>query len=99
MGIFDRVFARRQVPPPEPVDPLVPVPIPPLAVLLLALERQKGAPLTEDEVLDARDNCVCMMLPVSKRDAMAESRGYRDIDPAECWEEWLAFRTSHPDMG
>ena len=36
-------------------EPLVPVPIPPLRILLLNLERQKGSPLTEEQVLRARD--------------------------------------------
>jgi hypothetical protein len=93
MNIFARLFARKQPARSEPDEPLVPVPIPPLRVLLLDLERQKGAPLTKAEVLDVRDKCVCMMMPLSGREKMAESRGYRDIDPENCWDEWLAFRT------
>jgi hypothetical protein len=77
---------------PEADEPLVPTPIPALGILLLGLEKEKGSPLTEAEVLEARDSCVCMMLPVSKRIALAESRGYEDIDPGNCWEEWLLFR-------
>ena len=60
--------------------------------MLLGLEKEKGAPLTEAEVLEARDNCVCMMLPMSQHFALAESRGYEDVDPDDCWNSWLAFR-------
>lgn len=75
-------------------DELVPVPIPALVALLLSLERQKGRPLTESEVWDARDRAVSMMMPVSVRNKMAESRGYADIDPEDAWAEWQAIRPS-----
>ncbi len=73
-------------------DPLVPVPIPALGVLLLNLEKQKGAPLSEVEVLEARGNAACMLLPSSMKIQMDEKRGYRDIDPENVWVEWQEFR-------
>jgi hypothetical protein len=79
---------------PETNDPLVPVPIPALGVLLLNLEKQKGAPLSEQEVLQARDKAVCMMLPLSKKRLMDEKRGYEDINPENAWSEWQAFRAA-----
>ncbi len=76
-------------------DPdLVPVPVPALVALLLHLETEKGAPLTEAEVLAARDGAVCMMMPLSVRDEMAASRGYDDIDPERAWAQWSAIRPS-----
>jgi hypothetical protein len=75
-----------------PEDPLIPVPIPALGVMLLHLEKQKGSALTQVEVISARDKAVCMMLPLSKKNALDEKRGYRDIDPENVWAEWLAFR-------
>jgi hypothetical protein len=92
VSFISRLFGRREAPPAEPDEELVPVPIPPLGVLLLELEKQKGSPLTEAEVLDARDNCVCMMMRVSDQRGLEEKRGFRDIDPENCWAEWLAFR-------
>lgn len=80
-----------------PGDPLVPVPVPALVVLLLAREREKGTPLTETEVLEVRDNCVCMMLPLSMKIANETERGYRDIDPEDCWQAWRAFREQAQD--
>lgn len=74
------------------MDPLVPVPIPALGVLLLNLEKQKGVPLTEAEVVGARGKAVCMMLPLSAKREMDEKRGYRDIDPENVWNEWQAFK-------
>ena len=73
-------------------DRLIPVPVPALGVLLLNLEKQKGAPLSEAEVIEARDKAVCMMLPLSAKVQMDEKRGYRDIDPENVWAAWLAFK-------
>jgi hypothetical protein len=73
-------------------DPLVPVPIPALAVLLLQLERSKGAALTEVEALQARDTAVCMTMPLSKKRMMDQRRGYPDIHPENVWAEWQALR-------
>jgi hypothetical protein len=67
--------------------------IPALVVILKAEEDRKGSPLTEAEVLKIRDSAVCMTLPVSVFKKMEESRGYRDINPENCWQEWCAIRT------
>ena len=75
-------------------EELVPVPIPALVALLLSLERQRGRPLTEAEVWEARDKAVCIMMPISVRDKMIERRGYDDIDPENAWAEWQAIRPS-----
>jgi hypothetical protein len=75
-------------------EELVPVPVPALVALLLHLERQKGLPLTEAEVWEARDKAVCIMMPISARDKMAEKRGYPDIDLENAWTEWQAIRPS-----
>ena len=48
---------------PDAAEALVPVFIPPLRVLLRNAERQKGMPLTEEEVTGIRDAGVCIMLP------------------------------------
>lgn len=65
--------------------------IPPLIALLLNKEREKGSPLTEDEVNNIRDNAA-ISLDREAALAMAESRGYRDINPENCWEEWIEFK-------
>jgi len=75
-------------------EAVVPVPIPPLVTLLLHLEKQKGAPLTQQEVLSARDNAVCMTMPISVRDELAKKRGYDDINPENVWLDWQAVRPS-----
>lgn len=84
-------------PTPEPTgneDPLVAVPIPPLVTLLVALEERKGAPLTQEEVLQTRDGAVCMTMRRSMAWRMAEQRGYRDFDPENVWDEWQSFHHS-----
>jgi hypothetical protein len=68
------------------------VPVPALVAILLKLEQDKGAPLTEAEVLHARDNVECIAMPAFARDEIAASRGYDDIDPENVWAEWQAVR-------
>lgn len=72
-------------------DPLIPVPVPPLAVLLLTMQERMQRPLTKIEVIIARDNCQCVMLPRSRMLEMERERGYADVDPNNVWESWLAF--------
>lgn len=67
--------------------------IPALVIILKAEEDKKGAPLTEAEVLAIRDKAVCMVMPLSAAEALNRSRGYSDIDPEQCWEEWCEART------
>ena len=74
-------------------DPLVIVPIPPLVALLVHYENQKGSPLSEAEVLEIRGKAICMTMRRSHASALAQSRGYDDIDP-EVWEQWNAIRST-----
>ena len=73
-------------------DAVIPVFIPPLVALLWNLEQQKGAPLSEAEVLQIRDGAVCMTMSRAMARKLAESRGYDDIDPEDVWREWQAAR-------
>lgn len=73
-------------------DPIVPVAIPPLIVILKHSEEEKGSPLTEDEVLRIRDSAVCLDMPLSMKLAAAESRGYDDLDLEHAWEQWQEVR-------
>jgi hypothetical protein len=65
--------------------------IPSLVSTLLAAERNKGSPLTEAEVLRIRDNAGVLVLP-DKGELLELDRGYRDIDPNNCWMEWRQAR-------
>jgi hypothetical protein len=73
-------------------EPVVPVFIPPLVTLLVHHEREKGSPLTQEEVLAIRGKAVCMTMRLSMALEMAERRGYADIPPETCWESWCEFR-------
>ncbi|ANH66573.1 hypothetical protein [Mitsuaria sp. 7] len=91
------LFKKKSPPPaPEPKteseEPLLLVFIPALLVLLLNAEQKKGSPLTEAEVNAIRDSGVCMALPVSAALALAEKRGYPDINADEAWTEWQRAR-------
>ncbi len=78
-------------------EQIVPVPIPAFVTLLIAAEKSKGTPLTENEVIEIRDNMVCMNMKVSAIKALVENRGYEDLDPENPWEEWCSFREWYYD--
>ncbi len=78
---------------------LVPVFIPPLATLLAHAESLKGIKLTETEALRVRDNAVCMMMAPEDAAKLAESRGYRDVEPENCWADWHRLRVQITGTG
>ncbi|MDX1488644.1 MAG: hypothetical protein R3268_10625, partial [Acidiferrobacterales bacterium] len=73
----------------ESSDDLVIIPIPALCVVLLNLEKKKGQPLTEAEVVKIRDGAACMAVPRSVAKDLEESRGYRDLILEDVWNDWL----------
>ena len=75
-------------------EALLIVPTPALVAVLLAAEKQKGAPLTEADVLRIRDGAECTAMPAHAAQKVAEARGYPDIDPQRAWQEWQIFRQS-----
>ncbi|MEG5265577.1 hypothetical protein TRP66_14845 [Pseudomonas sp. JDS28PS106] len=75
-------------------DPLCLVHVPALVVLLKAAEDRKGSPLTEAEVVQIRDKAACIALPFSAACSLEDERGYPDIVPEDCWEEWQRVRLS-----
>ena len=68
--------------------------MPSLVCLLKAAEDCKGAPLSETEVLEIRDNATATAVPFSAAYALEKERGYEDIVPEECWTEWQRVRSS-----
>lgn len=66
--------------------------IPSLAALLAQAERQKGSLLTQQEVEAIRDNATCVSVPDDIARHLEPSRGYSDIDPLNCWEQWVFCR-------
>jgi hypothetical protein len=66
--------------------------IPALVTVLLNRETAKGSPLTEQEVIEIRDKAAVVALPEEAAAAVAEQRGYQDIDPERCWEQWQEVR-------
>jgi hypothetical protein len=73
-------------------DPLCLVFTPPLVALLYKLEKERGAPLTEEEVLKIRDHAVCMNVPYSEAIAQEKARGFPDLIAENCWEDWQEAR-------
>jgi hypothetical protein len=71
---------------------LILYPVPSLVSTLMNRERSKGSPLTEEEVVQIRDNCPAIAMPPDVARQMDEQRGYLDIDPENCWQEWQDAR-------
>jgi hypothetical protein len=71
---------------------LVPVFIPSLGVILAQAEKVKGSPLTAAEAERIRDECACIMMEADHAEQMAASRGYRDVEPENCWADWHRLR-------
>jgi hypothetical protein len=83
LGIVTRMATNEQ---------LTPVFMPSLVSVLLRHEQDKGLPLTEQEVLSIRDKAVAVMIPRSATTPIFEQRGYDDIEPERCWEQWQDIR-------
>ena len=66
--------------------------MPALSVVLVNAEDKKGEPLTYDEVIEIRNQSHCVMVHPKRARELAESRGYEDIDPENCWYEWQLLR-------
>jgi hypothetical protein len=68
----------------------------PLALLLASRERQKGAPLTEAEVLAVRDHAACTQMTRSQAvkfyAALDAQTPIPRLDPDRIWEEWQEIR-------
>jgi hypothetical protein len=73
-------------------DDLIITPVPALVAVLLAKEKEKGAPLTKEEVEEITDKAACIAMPRHAREKVDEARGYDDIDPEQAWEQWQHVR-------
>jgi hypothetical protein len=68
---------------------IVPQFIPSLLAILVASEREKGGPLTREEVMEIADNATVVAVTESMNEEMAVHRGYYDLDPNDIWNDWL----------
>ena len=66
--------------------------MPALLYSLRFKESEKGSSLTEEEVLEIRDKAIGMTIASSRLRKMEKSRGYKDIDPGNCWAEWNEYK-------
>ena len=65
--------------------------MPPLVLILESLEKKKGSPLDEAEVLAARARAPSMEMDRADFVEWTKHRG-RDLDPARLWEQWQHYR-------
>lgn len=80
-------------------EKLVIFPMPSLVSTLLKREQEKGSPLTETEVIQIRNDCPSVAVPIDVVAKIEEERGYKDIDPQRCWEEWQEARKQFIQSG
>lgn len=62
--------------------------------VLLSREQAEGSPLTQAEVMEIRDSCPSVAVPIDVVAKIDAERGYKDIDPEQCWEQWQESRKS-----
>jgi len=77
---------------PQEDEPLCYVFVPALLATLIHGEREKGSPLTEEEVIVIRDKAPCIVLRTSIALELEEKRGYPDLEPSHVWQQWQEFR-------
>ena len=87
--IFRKLFRPN---PSTDTEPLTLDFIPSLVSRLIRAEQDKGKPLEEHEVIQVRDSARVIRVPLAARNGVWIKRGYRDIDPENVWEDWLAYR-------
>ena len=68
----------------------------PLIMLLAGAERQRGRPLTRDEVVSIRDSAAHVMMTPEQAKVFYESMDGRmpihRLNPDRAWEEWQEIR-------
>ena len=68
----------------------------PLVILLVGHERQKGAPLTEEDVLAVRDDAQCISMTRSRAEKFYASLDAQmpvpRLEPERIWEQWQGVR-------
>jgi hypothetical protein len=68
----------------------------PLVILLAGAEKQKGRPLTREEVLHVRDNAAFVMMSPEQAqkfyDTLDSQVPVHRLNPDRIWEEWQEIR-------
>lgn len=80
-------------------EPLCLVFIPALVAILHRAETVNGSPLNQAQVEAIRDKAVCMTMRYSHARELEEKRGYHDIRPENCWEDWQRARAEISAVG
>jgi hypothetical protein len=72
--------------------------VPALVAVLLNKKREKGTPLTEQEVVEIRDTSEAIAMTREQHLEVIEGRGYLDIDPENAWEAWQEARKEFEEL-
>jgi hypothetical protein len=93
--MFGWLKKRKSAPAPG-IEPTVKVYLNPLLMMLVAAEKNKGSPLTEQEVLAVRDSTVSIEMEASKAAIFYASLDAQvpvhRLDPDNLWAEWQSIR-------
>jgi len=76
----------------RPRGETIPVFVPALHAVLLAIQTRSGAPLTREQVESLRDQAACIAMTARDAQHLERSRGYADLDPEHAWEQWQLVR-------
>ncbi len=76
----------------RPRGETIPVFIPALHAVLLAMEAQSDAPLTRQQVESMRDQATCIAMTARDAQRLERSRGYADLNPEHMWAQWQLVR-------
>lgn len=68
--------------------------MPSLIYLLSWHEQDKGMALTEEEVKNITDNATVMTVGFDALKEIEKERGYKDINPENCWNEWCNYKNN-----
>lgn len=71
--------------------------VPSLRDALAECEKSKGNPLTREEVMGVVNSTHAMPFSREVAAAIDKGRGYRDINPRNCWLEWQEVRMQKAD--
>jgi hypothetical protein len=76
----------------RPRGETIPVFVPALHAVLLAMQPPSGVPLTRQQVESVRDQATCIAMTARDAQRLERSRGYADLNPEFVWEQWQLVR-------
>lgn len=73
------------------------VAVPAVILLLVKAEKEKGSPLTKEEVQSINENATSIALPRGLKEVRDKTRGYEDVGFETAWEDWVQYKKNLAD--